>query len=159
MEHKTTSPSGFRAEDEGPGSGRWKDSPQSGASPSITESLASGKEAIGAAASGAMDLATSGLQSLQENLNDLKETAAKHVSQAGGEAARSAGDFASKVSGQVSDAAGDLAERGANAASAASAKAKSFAGELERMTRSNPLAAIAGAVLVGALIGMLGRRR
>lgn len=159
MERKTTSPSGSRAEDEGPGSGRWRDSPQGGASPSTTESLASGDEAISAAASGAAYSAISDPQSLQENFNNLKEAAANYVSQAGGEAARSAGDFASKVTGQVSDAAGDFAERGANAASAASAKAKSLAGEIEGMMRSNPLAAIAGAVLVGALIGMLGRRR
>jgi ElaB/YqjD/DUF883 family membrane-anchored ribosome-binding protein len=121
--------------------------------------MAHGKEAVGAAASKAMDSATSGLQSLQQNLTEFRETAANHVSQAGDDAARSTTDFASKLTGQVSDVAGDLADRGANAASVATAQAKSFAGELERITRSNPLAAIAGAVLIGALIGMLGRRR
>ncbi len=159
MEHKTTSPSGLRAEDEGPGSGRWKDSPQSGASPSITESMARGKEAIGAAAAGAMDSAATDLQLLRKDLNSLKETVARFVSQAGGEAAKSARDVASNVTGQAGDIAGDLTDRGANAASVATAEAKSFASELERMTRSNPLAAIAGAVLIGALIGLLGRRR
>ena len=158
MEHKTTSPSGLRAEDEGPGSGRWKDSPQSGASPSITELMARGKEAIGAAA-GAMDSAATDLQLLRKDLNSLKETVARLVSQAGGEAAKSARDVASNVTGQAGDIAGDLMDRGANAASVATAEAKSFAAELERMTRSNPLAAIAGAVLIGALIGLLGRRR
>jgi hypothetical protein len=82
MEHKTTSPSGLRAEDEGPGSGRWKDSPQSGASPSITESMARGKEAIGAAAAGAMDSAATDLQLLRKDLNSLKETVARFVSRA-----------------------------------------------------------------------------
>ncbi len=159
MEHKTTSPSGLRAEDEGPGSGRWKDSPQSGASPSITESMARGKEAIGAAAAGAMDSAATDLQLLRKDLNSLKETVARFVSQAGGEAAKSARDVASNVTGQAGDIAGDLMDRGANAASVATTEAKSFASELERMTRSNPLAAIAGAVLIGALIGLLGRRR
>ena len=159
MEHKTTSPSGLRAEDEGPGSGRWKDSPQSGASPSITESMARGKEAIGAAAAGAMDSAATDLQLLRKDLNSLKETVARFVSQAGGEAAKSARDVASNVTGQAGDIAGDLTDRGANAASVATAEAKSFASELERMTRSNLLAAIAGAVLIGALIGLLGRRR
>ena len=159
MEHKTTSPSGLRAEDEGPGSGRWKDNPQSGASPSITESMARGKEAIGAAAAGAMDSAATDLQLLRKDLNSLKETVARLVSQAGGEAAKSARDVASNVTGQAGDIAGDLMDRGANAASVATAEAKSFAAELERMTRSNPLAAIAGAVLIGALIGLLGRRR
>ena len=157
MEHKTTSPNGLRAEDEGPGSGRWKDSPQSGASPSITKSMARGKEAIGAAA-GAMNTAATDVQLLRKDLNSLKETVAKFVSQAGGEAAKSARDVASNVTGQAGDIAGDLMDRGANAASVATAEAKSFAAELERMTRSNPLAAIAGAVLIGALIGLLGRR-
>ena len=159
MEHKTTSPSGLRAEDEGPGGGRWKDSPQSGASPSITESMARGKEAIGAAAAGAMDSAATDLQLLRKDLNSLKETVARFVSQAGGEAAKSARDVASNVTGQAGDIAGDLMDRGTNAASVATAEAKSFAAELERMTRSNPLAAIAGAVLIGALVGLLGRRR
>jgi len=160
MEHKTTSPSGLRAEDEGPGSGRWKDNPQSGASPSITESMARGKEAIGAAAAaGAMDSAATDLQLLRKDLNSLKETVARLVSQAGGEAAKTARDVASNVTGQAGDIAGDLMDRGANAASVATAEAKSFAAELERMTRSNPLAAIAGAVLIGALIGLLVRRR
>jgi len=44
-------------------------------------------------------------------------------------------------------------------ASAASDQAKSFASELENMARRNPLGAIAGAVAIGVLIGLLGRRR
>ena len=54
--------------------------------------------------------------------------------------------------------ASDLAERGANAALVATDQAKTFASELENIARRNPLGAIAGAVLVGVLIGAMGRR-
>jgi hypothetical protein len=43
-------------------------------------------------------------------------------------------------------------------ASAASEQAKSFATELENMARRNPLGALAGAVLIGVFIGVMGRR-
>jgi hypothetical protein len=42
-------------------------------------------------------------------------------------------------------------------ASAASEQAKTFASELERMGRANPLGTIAGALLVGMVIGLIGR--
>jgi ElaB/YqjD/DUF883 family membrane-anchored ribosome-binding protein len=62
------------------------------------------------------------------------------------------------VADQVGDAASDLAGKGAEMASAVSDRAKSFASELENMARRNPVGAIAGAVVVGVLIGLLGRR-
>ena len=43
-------------------------------------------------------------------------------------------------------------------ASTATDQAKTFASELESMARRNPIGAMAGAVMVGILIGMLGRR-
>jgi hypothetical protein len=42
--------------------------------------------------------------------------------------------------------------------STATEQAKTFASELESIARRNPIGAIAGAVLVGVLIGVLGRR-
>jgi ElaB/YqjD/DUF883 family membrane-anchored ribosome-binding protein len=42
--------------------------------------------------------------------------------------------------------------------SLASEQAKTVASELESMARRNPLGAIAGAVLIGVLIGLVGRR-
>jgi ElaB/YqjD/DUF883 family membrane-anchored ribosome-binding protein len=62
------------------------------------------------------------------------------------------------VADQVGGVASDLADRGAGMASAASDQAKSFASELENMARRNPIGAIAGAVVVGVLIGLMGRR-
>jgi ElaB/YqjD/DUF883 family membrane-anchored ribosome-binding protein len=82
----------------------------------------------------------------------------KFISQAGNEAAKSAREITSNVAGQVGGVAGDMADKGANIASATTQQAKTFAAELEAMARRNPLGAIAGAVMIGVLIGMMGRR-
>ena len=44
-------------------------------------------------------------------------------------------------------------------ASAATDQAKSAVSEFESMVRRNPLGAMAGAVIVGIMIGVLGHRR
>ena len=126
--------------------------------PSVTNSLARGKEGVGAAPADAMDQAASDLKALRNDLNNLTDTVMKFVSQAGNEAAKSAREITSNVTGQVSSVASDMADRGANLASSTTQQAKSFATDLENMARRNPLGAIAGAVMVGVLIGMMGRR-
>jgi ElaB/YqjD/DUF883 family membrane-anchored ribosome-binding protein len=122
---------------------------------SVANSLNRGKEAVNTAASDAMEAAGVDLKALQSDLSDLKKTVSKLVSRASDEAAKSARDIA----GQMSSAAGDLAERGANAASVATDQAKTLVTELENIARRNPLSALAGAVVVGVLIGMMERRR
>ena len=121
---------------------------------SVASSISRGTEAVSAAASDAKDKAGADLKALQSDLSDLKETVAKLVSRAGDEAAKSAREIA----GQVSSAANDLAEKGANAASAATGQAKTLVTELEYIARRNPLGALAGAVVIGVLIGMMRRR-
>jgi len=141
--------------------GQFNDIPRGGAAasgPSISESVARGRDAIGTAANEAMNSAGSDLQSLRADLNSLKDTVARFVSQAGGEAAKSAREVTSSVADQVGGAASDLAGKGAGMASAAADQAKSFASELENMARRNPIGAIAGAVVIGVLIGLMGRR-
>lgn len=150
MDQKQTETNRMGQRGEG-GSGQFKGN-------SVADSVSRGKEGISSAASEAMNSAGTDLQALRDDLNSLKDTMAKFISQASGEATRSARDIASNVAGQVTDAAGDLAERGANVASAATAQAKSFASELEFMARRNPIGALAGAVVLGVLIGMMGRR-
>jgi len=125
---------------------------------SVANSLADGKEAVGAAATDAMDQAAADLKALRHDLNNLTDTVMKFVSQAGSEAAKSAREITSSVTGQVSSVASDMADKGANLASSTTQQAKTFATELENMARRNPLGAIAGAVMVGVLIGMIGRR-
>ena len=127
-------------------------------STAVSDSIARGKDAVGAAAKDAMKSAGSDLQSLQADLNGLKETVTKFMSEAADQAAKSAREVSTHVASRVSDVAGDLADRGSAMASTATEQAKTFASELESMARRNPIGAIAGAVLVGILIGVLGRR-
>jgi ElaB/YqjD/DUF883 family membrane-anchored ribosome-binding protein len=121
---------------------------------SAASSISRGKEAVGAEASDAMHTAGADLKGLQSDLSDLKETGAKLVSRAGDEVAKSA----LEIAGQVSTAASDLAEKGANVASVATDQATTLVTEVENIARRNPLGALAGAVVVGVLIGMMGRR-
>jgi ElaB/YqjD/DUF883 family membrane-anchored ribosome-binding protein len=121
---------------------------------SVASSISRGKEAVGTAASDAMETAGADLKALQSDLSDLKDTVAQLASRASDEAAKSAREIA----GQISTAASDLAEKGADVASAATDHAKTLVTELENIARRNPLGALAGAVVVGVLIGMMGRR-
>ena len=120
----------------------------------VANSMSRGKEAVSSAASDASDAAGADLRALRGDLTDLKDTVAKFISRASNETAKSAREIA----GQVGATAGDLTERGVNAASAATNQAKTMASELEKMARGNPLGAIAGALVVGIVIGMMGRR-
>ena len=133
---------------------------------SVSESLNRGKDAIGAAAGEAMTAAASDLHAIRNDLNSLKDTLARFMVQARNEAARSARDVSSSVAGQmkdvvggtVEDVAGGLADKGVEFASTAGEQAKSLAAELEAMARRNPLGALAGALAIGFLIGVWGRR-
>ena len=126
--------------------------------PSVTNSMDRDKEAIGAAATDAKDQAGADLKALRSDLNNLTDTLTEFISQAGKEAAKSAREITSNVAGQVSSVASDMADKGANLASSTTQQAKTLATELENVARRNPLGAIAGAVMVGVLIGMMGRR-
>jgi ElaB/YqjD/DUF883 family membrane-anchored ribosome-binding protein len=122
---------------------------------SVTGSISRGNEAVSAAASDEIDTAGADFKALQSDLSKLKETVAKLASRASDEAAKSA----RQIAGQVSAAAGDLAgKRDANVADVATDQAKTLVTELENIARRNPLGALAGAVVVGVLIGMMGRR-
>jgi ElaB/YqjD/DUF883 family membrane-anchored ribosome-binding protein len=121
---------------------------------SVASSMSRTKDAMSTAASEAMESAGADFKALQRDLNDLKETVAKLISRAGNETAKSAREIA----GQVGTAASDIAERGAGVASVATDQAKTLASELEGIARRNPLGALAGAVILGIVIGMMGRR-
>jgi len=154
MEQKN--PNALRGESQSfPTSSQFRENARS---PSLSEAVMHGKEAVTNAGAEAMNSAESDIQALRNDLNSLKDTVTKFASEAGSEATKTVRDAASNVVDQVGDAATDLAGRGANAASAAGAQAKSFAVELESMARRNPLGAMAGAIMVGVLIGVLGRR-
>jgi ElaB/YqjD/DUF883 family membrane-anchored ribosome-binding protein len=139
--------------------------PQPGKDPkpaSVAESLNRGKDAIAAAADEAMTSAASDLQAIRNDLNSLKDTLARFIAQASSEAARSARDVSSSVAGEVKDKVGDvaddLADKSVAFASTAGEQANTFTAELEAMARRNPLGALAGALAIGFLIGVWGRR-
>ena len=60
------------------------------------------------------------------------------------------------MAGRVGGVASDLAGRGTEMASTAADQAKTFASELENMARRNPIGALAGAVVIGVMIGCSG---
>ena len=63
------------------------------------------------------------------------------------------------VASQVGTVAGGVAGAGSELASSAKEHAKTLASELEAMARRNPLGTIAGALLVGVIIGIMSRGR
>ena len=89
-----------------------------------------------------------GLAELRREFASLKDHVARFASQAGGEVAKTIGDATSSATGAGSDLVSNATEQ-----------AKTFAAELEGMARRNPLGTIAGAVLVGVVIGMMSRGR
>jgi ElaB/YqjD/DUF883 family membrane-anchored ribosome-binding protein len=98
------------------------------------------------------------------NQNDFsgRPEAAKAIDSlvdSGAAIAQQVGNAASQVSRQVTDAASGAIEAGTNAATYAADQAKSLTSEIETFARRNPLGALAGALAVGVLIGMLGRGR
>jgi ElaB/YqjD/DUF883 family membrane-anchored ribosome-binding protein len=85
--------------------------------------------------------------------NSVLDTAKKVTS----DVANKASNIASDASDTAKKMTSDVANKASDIASAASEQAKTFASELERMGRANPLGTIAGAVLVGVVIGLLAR--
>lgn len=99
------------------------------------------------------------LDSLRRQVTDLQNAMAKLISDAGNVAVKSAKEATSDVASQVGAAASNIADKSSEMAQAASEQAKTFASELEKMARANPLGALAGALLVGVVIGLIGRSR
>jgi ElaB/YqjD/DUF883 family membrane-anchored ribosome-binding protein len=98
------------------------------------------------------------IAALREDLSNLKETVTKIISAATHDVASSARDVTSNLAGRVNTAAGELADKGRDAVSATTDHAKNIMNEFESMARRNPIGTLAGAVVVGVMIGMMGRR-
>ena len=133
--------------------GQMKDWQRSGA-----EALSRGKEAASAAGAEAASSGASAVQSLRSEIKNIQDMVTRLAAQSGREAVDSARHAAAAAAERVGDVAGDLARSSADAAAAATDRAKSVAGELEGMARRNPMGVIAGAVVIGVLIGVFGRR-
>jgi len=83
------------------------------------------------------------LSQLSRDVASLKNTFALLASQAGGEAAKTMRNMSDAVASQVGDAASGVADTSFDLATPAKQYAKTFASELEAMTRRNPLGTIA----------------
>jgi ElaB/YqjD/DUF883 family membrane-anchored ribosome-binding protein len=96
--------------------------------------------------------------SLRAELDALKAQFSTFIAKAGSDAVRTAQDAVKSAGQATADVAGNVANKASDLASAATQQAKTFASELERIGRDNPLGTIAGALLVGVVIGLIGRR-
>jgi ElaB/YqjD/DUF883 family membrane-anchored ribosome-binding protein len=137
----------------GPGTGPSHQKPNS-----VGDAINRARDAVSVATNEAVNSAGPDLQAIQNDLNSLKDTLSLFMSQASTQAVKSARDATSNFAGQVGDVASDLADRGTQLVSSAGDQAKTFASELETMARRNPLGTLAGAVAIGVLIGIMGRR-
>jgi ElaB/YqjD/DUF883 family membrane-anchored ribosome-binding protein len=89
----------------------------------------------------------------------LKDTFTRLASQLGDVGTKTARNVSQTVASQVGSAASSMVDTGSDLATSAREHAKTFASELEGMARRNPLATIAGALVVGVIIGMMSRGR
>jgi ElaB/YqjD/DUF883 family membrane-anchored ribosome-binding protein len=122
------------------------------------EALSRGKEALSAVGAEAATSTASAVQSLRNEIRNIQDMVTRLAAQSGRDAVDSARAAAAAAAERVGDAAGDLARSSADAAAVAADRAKSLAGEVEGMARRNPMGVIAGAVVIGVLIGVFGRR-
>jgi ElaB/YqjD/DUF883 family membrane-anchored ribosome-binding protein len=99
------------------------------------------------------------VSSLRADMTKMHETISNFVSETGGHAARTARSVGQAVASQVGSTASGLANTGAEMASSATEQLKTFATELEGIARKNPLGALAGALAVGVVIGLIVRGR
>jgi ElaB/YqjD/DUF883 family membrane-anchored ribosome-binding protein len=81
------------------------------------------------------------------------------VASRAGETTKAIRDIGEAVVAGAGTAASGLADKSSELATSVKAQAKTFASELEAMARRNPLGTIAGALLVGVVIGMMSRGR
>src|SRR5262249_10088242 len=99
------------------------------------------------------------VQRLRRDVASLTDTLTRVASRLGDEAVKTVRDAGQSFSAQGGSAAGAVGDATSDLASSAKEHAKTFASELEGMARRNPLGTIAGALLVGVVIGMMSRGR
>ena len=100
-----------------------------------------------------------GLSELRQDMASLKSTLSRFASQAGDDAAKTMRGAGQSIAAQVGSAAGGVADMSSDLAASAKQHAKTFASELEGMAKRNPLGTLAGALVVGVVIGLMSRGR
>jgi ElaB/YqjD/DUF883 family membrane-anchored ribosome-binding protein len=124
-----------------------------------SQTARSGTAGAAAPVDTARDSLSEDMHRLRADFVSLKDSLARLVSQVGGEAAKSVRNVQQSVASQVGSTASGIADAGSELAASAKAQAKTFASELEGIARRNPLGTIAGAVVIGVIIGMMSRGR
>jgi ElaB/YqjD/DUF883 family membrane-anchored ribosome-binding protein len=99
------------------------------------------------------------VSSLRADMAKMHDILSNFVSEAGGQAARTARNVGQTVVSRVGSTASGLANTTTDIASSATDQLKTFATELEDVARRNPLGALAGALAVGIVIGLIIRGR
>jgi ElaB/YqjD/DUF883 family membrane-anchored ribosome-binding protein len=99
------------------------------------------------------------VSSLRADMTKMHETVSNFVAETGGHTAWTARSVGQAVASQVGSTASGLANTGAEMASSATEQLKTFGTELEDIARKNPLGALAGALAVGVVIGLIVRGR
>jgi ElaB/YqjD/DUF883 family membrane-anchored ribosome-binding protein len=100
-----------------------------------------------------------GLSELRQDMASLKSTISRFASQAGDDAAKTVRGASQTLAAQVGSAASGVADMSSDLATSAKEHAKTFASELEGMAKRNPLGTLAGALVVGVVIGLMSRGR
>jgi ElaB/YqjD/DUF883 family membrane-anchored ribosome-binding protein len=108
---------------------------------------------------GALDVSSEEINKLRGDVASLKDTIARLASQLSSEAGKTVRGLTQTAAAHVGSAASGVADAGSELASSAKERAKTLTSELEGMARRNPLGTIAGALLVGVIIGMISRSR
>jgi ElaB/YqjD/DUF883 family membrane-anchored ribosome-binding protein len=91
------------------------------------------------------------VSSLRQDMAKMQEILSKFVSEAGGQAARTVRNVGQTVAAQV-------ASTGSDMAASATQQLKTFTNEFKDIARKNPLGALAGALVLGIVIGLIVRR-
>jgi ElaB/YqjD/DUF883 family membrane-anchored ribosome-binding protein len=99
------------------------------------------------------------MSQLSRDFGSLTNSFTQLASELGGSGAKTVRNMGQTVASQVGSAASGMADTGSDLASSATEHAKTFASELEGMARRNPLGTIAGALVVGVVIGLMTRGR
>ena len=99
------------------------------------------------------------VSSLRQDMAKMQEILSKFIGEAGGQAARTARNVGHTVAAQLGSTASGLATTGSDMASSATEQFKTVTNELEGIARKNPLGALAGALVIGIVIGLIARGR
>jgi len=107
----------------------------------------------------ARDSLAEDVSSLRRDMAKMHEIVSNFISEAGGQAARTARNVGHTVASQMGSTASGLANTGADMASSATEQFKTFTNELEGIARKNPLGTLASAFVIGIVIGLIVRGR